>query len=122
MDSASIHKYIKRRMKDAHRHESRGVRAGRNGDLEKKSEEEQISEQILLEVRDWLEPVLGNSPEEVCKLVKEKSTGGPLLPLSTNEPTYPEVIRALQLFTDAQLEKFLPPWCIEQYLKLRNTK
>lgn len=121
MDSDSILKYIKPRIKEAIKHDSRCHKAMVKGELEKERIELQELEQILQQVKDWMEAVLGGDQEELCKLLTEKSTGGPLLPLSTNEPEHQEVIIALRLFTDTQLSNFLPPQCMDQYKRFRES-
>lgn len=120
MDSASILKYIKPKIKEALKIDARCQKALARGNLERENAGVQELQQLLQEIKDWLEPVLGTSQEEVCSLLDEKSTGGPLLPLSTDEPVHPEVVIALGLFTVNQLSEFLSSACLEQYKRMRG--
>ena len=73
------------------------------------------------EIRKWMLSILSSRAEEICRLIriKEWPSGVTNMPGKKAEPSCLEVIAALGLIPDRELEKFLPPDCMDMYRSVR---
>ncbi len=73
------------------------------------------------EIREWMRGILSSRVIEVCQLVRNKNwpNGISRLPDAVTEASYPEVISALSLFSDLELEKYLSPDCMTRFRGIR---
>jgi len=117
MSASELRSEISNRIRDLKCLQTKIMLMKADGKLEEYSAMLHKSQKLQEKFMDWFREVLSIRSSEVCSLIRRKEKPPGLPSFVSTEPSYPDVIMALRMFSRNELEVYLPSDCIQ---KLKN--